>query len=98
MACWKLAECDGIKTMINQKLLEIIVCPVSRQPLHVADRQLIDRLNQAISAGLVKDRAGRPATAPIQEGLLRQDGQVLYPIRDDIPVLLADEGIPMDFK
>ncbi len=82
--------------MINQKLLEIIVCPVSRQPLHVADRQLIDRLNKAISAGLVKDRAGRPATAPIQEGLLRQDGRVLYPIRDDIPVLLADEGIPMN--
>ncbi|MGA2059573.1 MAG: Trm112 family protein [Thermoguttaceae bacterium] len=82
--------------MINQKLLEIIVCPVSRQPLHVADQQLIDRLNQAISAGLVKDRAGRPATVPIQEGLLRQDGLVLYPIRDNIPVLLADEGIPMD--
>jgi len=98
MACCKLAESDGIKTMINQKLLEIIVCPVSRQPLHVADRQLIDRLNQAIGAGLVKDRAGRPATTPIQEGLLRQDGQVLYPIRDDIPVLLADEGIPIDFK
>jgi uncharacterized protein YbaR (Trm112 family) len=82
--------------MINQKLLEIIVCPVSRQPLHLADQQLIDRLNQAISAGLVKDRAGRLVTAPIQEGLVRQDDQVLYPIRDNIPVLLADEGIPMD--
>ncbi|MGD0654303.1 MAG: Trm112 family protein [Thermoguttaceae bacterium] len=82
--------------MINQKLLEIIVCPVSHQPLRIAEEQLIDRLNQAISAGRVKDRAGRPVTAPIQEGLMRQDGQVMYPIRDNIPVLLADEGIPMD--
>jgi uncharacterized protein YbaR (Trm112 family) len=82
--------------VINQKLLEIIVCPVSHQPLRIAEEQLIDRLNQAISAGRVKDRAGRPVTAPIQEGLMRQDGQVMYPIRDNIPVLLADEGIPMD--
>ena len=82
--------------MINQKLLEIIVCPVSHQPLRIAEEQLIDRLNQAISAGRVKDRAGRPVTAPIQEGLMRQDGQVMYPIRDNIPVLLTDEGIPMD--
>ena len=82
--------------MINQKLLEIIVCPVSHQPLRIAEEQLIDRLNQAISAGRVKDRAGRPMTAPIQQGLIRQDGQVMYPIRDNIPVLLTDEGIPMD--
>ena len=82
--------------MINQKLLKIIVCPVNHQPLQIADQQLIDRVNQAISAGRVKDRAGRPVTAPIQEGLIRQDGQVMYPIRDNIPVLLADEGIPMD--
>jgi len=82
--------------MINQKLLEIIVCPLSHQPLRIAEEQLIDRLNQAIGAGRVKDRAGRPLTAPIQQGLIRQDGQVMYPIRDNIPVLLTDEGIPMD--
>jgi uncharacterized protein YbaR (Trm112 family) len=82
--------------MINKKLLDIIVCPVNHQPLQIADQQLIDQVNQAISAGLLKDRAGRPVTTPIKEGLIRQDGQVIYPIRDDIPVLLADEGIPLD--
>jgi uncharacterized protein YbaR (Trm112 family) len=91
-----LAETFGKKPMINQKLLEIIVCPVSRQPLHAAERPLIDRLNQAIGANRVIDRSGRPVTTPIQEGLVRQDGQVLYPIRDNIPVLLADEGIPLN--
>lgn len=82
--------------MINKKLLEIIVCPVNHQPLRIADQQFIDQINQAINAGRVKDRAGRPLTTPIQAGLIRQDNQVMYPIRDNIPVLLADEGIPMD--
>jgi uncharacterized protein len=82
--------------MINEQLLKIIVCPINHQPLLIADQQLIEKLNRAISAGLIKDRAGRPLTAPIQEGLIRQDGQILYQVRDNIPVLLADEGIPLD--
>jgi uncharacterized protein len=82
--------------MINKKLLEIIVCPVNHQPLRIADQKFIDRVNLAINAGRVKDRAGRPLTAPIQSGLIREDDQVMYPIRDSIPVLLADEGIPLD--
>jgi uncharacterized protein YbaR (Trm112 family) len=82
--------------MIDQKLLEIVVCPISRQPLRIAEERLIDRLKEAILAGRVKDKAGRPVTAPIREGLIRQDGLVMYPIRDDIPVLLADEGICME--
>ena len=82
--------------MINEQLLKVIVCPINHQPLLVADQQLLDKLNQAISTGTIKDRAGRPLTAPIQEGLIRQDGQILYQVRENIPVLLADEGIPLD--
>jgi uncharacterized protein YbaR (Trm112 family) len=28
--------------------------------------------------------------------LLREDGKILYPIRDNIPVLLADEAISLE--
>jgi uncharacterized protein len=84
--------------MINKELLKIIVCPVNHQPLQIVDQKLLDKVNQAIGAGQVNDRAGRPLTAPIQEGLIRQDGQIIYPIRDNIPVLLADEGIPVDTR
>ena len=79
--------------MIDKQLLEIIVCPVNHQPVQIAEQSLLARINQAIDADLVKDQLGRLVTEPIEEGLIRQDGRILYPIRDGIPVLLADEGI-----
>jgi uncharacterized protein YbaR (Trm112 family) len=34
------------------------------------------------------------SSKPVSAGLVRQDGRILYPIRDGIP-LLAPEGIPL---
>jgi uncharacterized protein YbaR (Trm112 family) len=81
--------------MINKGLLTILVCPIDRSPLRTADDQLIARLNRAIVAGRVKNRAGRPVEQPLAGGLVRADNTLLYPILDDIPVLLADEAIPL---
>lgn len=76
------------------ELLDILVCPETKQPLRLADEALIARLNRAISAGSLENRAGVTVGAPLESGLLRQDGEVLYPIRDDIPIMLLDEAIP----
>jgi uncharacterized protein YbaR (Trm112 family) len=56
---------------------------------------LLARINRAIAAGRVKNRAGRPMEHPLAGGLVRKDQTLLYPIVDDIPVLLADEAIPL---
>jgi uncharacterized protein YbaR (Trm112 family) len=32
----------------------------------------------------------------VDGGLVREDGRILYPIRQRIPVLLVDEGIALD--
>ena len=32
---------------------------------------------------------------PIDGGLIREDGKILFPIRQDIPVMLIDQGIPL---
>lgn len=82
--------------MIDKELLKILVCPQDRTPLSLADDQLLARLNQAITAGKVKNQGGKAVRELLQGGLVRQDKTLLYPIVDDIPVLLTDEAITLD--
>jgi uncharacterized protein YbaR (Trm112 family) len=72
---------------------DLLVCPQNHTPLHPADAALIDRLNQSIARGDLKNSAGQPISRPLDGGLLRADGRVLYPIVDEIPILLPDEAI-----
>ncbi len=81
--------------LVDQSLLEILVCPETKQPLHVADAALLERLNATIAEGSLSNRGGQPVAGPLQEGLVREDGAVLYPVREDIPIMLIDEAIPL---
>lgn len=81
--------------MVDAELIEILVCPETKQPVHLADSELIWRVNAAIVAGTLKNRDGEVVTEPIQTGLVRQDGDYLYPVRDDIPVMLVNEAIQL---
>jgi uncharacterized protein YbaR (Trm112 family) len=79
--------------MIDAELLEILVCPETKQPVRLADPALLARVNQAVAAGRLHNRGGEAVVAPLDEALVREDGQVLYPVRDDIPIMLIDEAI-----
>ena len=81
--------------MVAQELLGILVCPETRQPVRLADGDLLARLNAAIAQGSVQNRSGRRVEEPVQEGLVREDGLLLYPVRDDIPIMLIEEAIPL---
>lgn len=81
--------------MIDKDLLDILVCPDNKTPLKLADDELVGKLNQAIAAGELKNRGGEPVKEPMDGGLVREDGTLLYPIVDGIPVLLVDEAIPL---
>ena len=82
--------------MIDKQLLDILVCPENKTRLRLADEDLVAKLNRAITAGALRNRVGEPVETPLQGGLVREDSTLLYPIVDDIPVLLVDEAIPLD--
>jgi uncharacterized protein YbaR (Trm112 family) len=85
-----------VTTMLNQQILDILVCPETKAALRPADDRLLARVNQAIARGDLKNRGGQLVSRNIPAGLLRADGQLLYPIVDEIPLLLVDEGILLD--
>lgn len=81
--------------MIDNELRSILVCPSDHTPLSLADDRLVARVNREIAAGRVRNQAGQPVDQPIGGGLVRADKSLLYPILDDIPVLLSSEAIPL---
>lgn len=81
--------------MVDTELLRILVCPEDKTPVRAADAELVGRANAAIEAGALKNRGGEVVDAPIDAGLVREDGAFMYIVRDDIPIMLVDEAIPL---
>lgn len=78
---------------IDTELLEILACPESRQSVTLAPDALLTQLNSEIEAGRLRNRGGEVVAKPIEEGLVREDGRILYIIDDSIPVMLIDQSI-----
>ena len=81
---------------INEKLLEIICCPETRQDLKMAENSLIEKLNNLIENQKLFNRIRQPVKDRLDGGLVREDGKYLYPIIKEIPILLIDEAIPLE--
>ena len=84
------------KVNIDKDLLSILCCPETKQDVALAPESVIAGINDRIVKGEVKNKAGQVVTERMDGGLLRADKKILYPIREDIPVMLIDEGIPME--
>ena len=78
---------------VDGKLLEILCCPVSKTPLVRLPPARLKKLNAAIEAGEVQYVHGEPVTDALPEALITEDSRVIYPVVDDIPILLEEKGI-----
>ncbi len=91
-----MREATGKGVHIAPDLLAILCCPETKQEVSLADEILVEKLNAAIERGTLKNKAQKPVTEKLDGGLVRADQKIVYPIRDDIPVMLIEEGIPLD--
>ena len=79
---------------MDRKLLDLLVCPATRQPLALLDRAALAALNAAAEAGTLRRVDNTPQSAPLREALVTRDQRIVYRVDDGIPVLLVEEGIP----
>ena len=80
---------------VSRELLEILVCPETKQPVAPASEEVLRKLADRIASGSVRNRGGQPVTEAITEALVREDGKILYPVDDGIPVMLVEESIEL---
>lgn len=78
---------------MDRKLLDILACPATRQPLALLDKAGLEALNRAIAGGGVRRVDDSAQSAPLREALVTRDHKLVYRIDDGIPVLLVEEAI-----
>ena len=79
---------------VDPKLLEILRCPATKQPLSVLSAEQKSQINEQISAGKVRYADGADVDKELEEGLITENGSYVYRIDDDIPIMLQHLSIP----
>ena len=80
--------------MIAPELLEVLCCPADRSAVRLATADELGALNARITAG-VKNNGGTAVSDTLEAAIIRVDGTFAYPVREEIPVMLIDEAIPL---
>jgi len=83
--------------MISENLLAVIACPETKQDLVVAENDIVQKINHLIENGELLNRSKQKVTETIDGGLIqKEDRKYLYPIRNEIPILLVDESMALE--
>ena len=80
---------------MKTEVLSLLRCPVSGSSLAIADAELVNSLNQRIEAGTLTNRLGQTIEQPLESGLVNEDQTLLFAVRGEIMVLVADQAIEL---
>lgn len=78
---------------MDKRLLAILCCPVTHKGLSLARPELLRKINTAINDGKLVNHDGVELSESLTEALVTEDGKIMYPVSDGIPVLLEGESV-----
>jgi len=81
---------------VDRKLLEILRCPVTKQPVSPLGKDKLASLNKAIHDQEVQYQDGSTINTPVEEALITENGRTIYRVDEDIPIMLEDQSIPTE--
>lgn len=79
---------------VDDRLLEILVCPASRVPVKRLPKDELAVLNQHRERSGLVHVDGSKVKHAVEEALITTDGKMVYAVSAGIPVMLVDQGIP----
>jgi uncharacterized protein YbaR (Trm112 family) len=82
--------------MIAAEVLAMLRCPDNQSELAPASDDLVQRLNAAIREHRIVNRGGKRVDRAMEAGLVRADRALLYPVIDQIPILIRDDAIELN--
>ena len=78
---------------LDKRLLEILVCPVTKVPVRPLSRDKLAILNRYVEQGEIRTADGVAVSTALEEALITSDGKTIYRVESGIPVMLEDESI-----
>ena len=82
------------------EFLDLLRCPQTGQRLTPAPADQLARLEPRRREGKLRLPAAQPQwdpEKPLEAVLIREDGQIGYPVQGGIPILLPDHGFHLHF-
>lgn len=77
---------------MNKEIYELLCCPDTKQPVSELDAESVQALNNAIGKGNLKNAGDKVVKERMDTALVREDGKIAYPVRNNIPIMLIHEG------
>jgi len=77
---------------MDQELLELLVCPKTKQKLVLLPDNLLKEINAKITKKEIKNIGNELITKQADEALLEPNSKVVYFIIDHIPILIFEDA------
>ncbi len=78
---------------MNRKLLELLVCPITKLSVSMVEQETLEKLNQLIAEGTLQTIDGNLISKPLEAALITRNKNIIYRIENNIPIMLEAQSI-----